>query len=131
MLELNYTKQKNRKKNRFSNRPISAWGDEHNDAFQHLITALKEHATLATADPEKRLCLFTDASEQHWSGVLTQVNQSELKSGKAPQSWEHYPVGFASGSFRGASIHRTMPEKESYATVASVIGLEHIVVACG
>lgn len=86
LLEANNSKQGTRKKTRLVNRPISSWGTEHQDAFHRLITAIQEQATLATADPEKRLCLFTDVSEPYWSGVLTQVSQSEFKSGKPPQN---------------------------------------------
>lgn len=131
LLELNYAKHNTRKKTRLVNRPISAWGDDHYAAFSSLITAIKEQATLATVDPNKRLCLFTDASEPYWSGVLTQVTEHEFKSGKPPQSWEHYPVGFVSGSFKGSSSRWTMPEKESYAIVASTTRLSHNLVASG
>ena len=110
---------------------LSLRGDEHDNSFQRIITAIKEQATLATADPEKRLWLFTDASEPLWSGVLTQVTQSELKSGKAPQNWKHYPVGFVSGIFRGSSVRWNMPENESYAIVASVIRLPQILAGFG
>ncbi len=108
LLESNYAKHNTRKKVRLINRPISAWGDEHQDAFQTLITAIKEQTILVTVDPNKRLCLFTDASEPYWSGVLTQVSQREFKSGKPPQDWEHHPVGFVSGSFKGSSSRWTM-----------------------
>lgn len=120
-MEENYSRHGSRKKTRIFNRPISSWEDEHQDEFQRLIEAVKEQITLATADPDKRLCLFTDASEPHWSGVLTQVTQREFKSGKAPQNREHFPVGL--GTFRGSSIRWTMPEKETYAIVASVVRL--------
>ena len=130
LLEENYTLNKTRKKSRLLNRPISAWGDEHQAAFTSLIQAIKEQVTLATPDPTKRLCLFTDASSTHWSGVLTQVSRSELNSGKEPQLWSHSPVPFVSGSFRGSSSRWTTPEKESYAIVTSVIRLAHVLVAC-
>lgn len=131
LLEKNYTLHRTRKKNRLMNRPISAWEDEHQDAFQSLVMAIKEQAVLATADPEKRLCLFADASEPYWSGVLTQSSNKDFKSGNPPQEWGHSPIAFVSGAFRGSSARWTMPEKESYAIVASVIRLSHILVACG
>ena len=131
LLETNYSNHRTRKKTRLTNRPISAWGDEHQAAFSTLIKAIKEQATLATVDRKQRLCLFTDASEPYWSGVLTQVSLLDFESGKPPQDWEHYPVGFVSGSFRGSSSRWTMPEKESYAIVASTIRLSHNLVACG
>lgn len=129
LLESNYSLNKTRKKTRLANRPISAWADEHADAFQCLIMAIKEQATLATVDPLKRLCLFTDASEPNWSGVLTQVGYTEFLMGSPPQEWNHQPIAFVSGSFRGSSARWTMPEKESYAIIQSVIRLAHILVA--
>lgn len=130
LLESEYTKHGTRKKSRLANRPISAWGEEHGVAFVCLIQAIEEQATLATPDPKKRLCLFTDASELHWSGVLTQVTTNEFYSGDKPGNWNHYPIAFVSGSFRGSSMRWTMPEKESYAIVSSVIRLSHILVVC-
>ena len=130
LLEKNYSKEKTRKKTRIANRPISAWRDEHDTAFTNLISAIKEQTILATADPKKRLCLFTDASEKFWSGVLTQVEHSQFKSEKTPNEWEHNPLGFVSGAFRGSSVRWTMPEKECYAIVSSVIRLSHTLVSC-
>lgn len=51
LLEENYTLHKIRKKSLIINRPISAWGEEHQDAFTCLITAIKNQATLATTHP--------------------------------------------------------------------------------
>ena len=56
LLECNYALNKTRKKTRIANRPISAWGDEHDDAFQSLISAIKNQVTLSTPDLNKRLC---------------------------------------------------------------------------
>ena len=130
LLETNYKKENTRKKTRLANRPISAWRDEHQNAFESLINAIKEQCVLATADPEKRLCLFTDASGNFWSGVLTQVDYCQFKSEKPPYEWDHYPVGFVSGAFRGSSMRWSMPEKECYAIVCSVIRLSHTLVSC-
>lgn len=105
-------------------------GDEHNTAFTSLIQAMTKQVTPATADPAKRLCLFTDASSTYWSGVLTQVSMSEFHSGKQPQKWAHQPIAFISGTFRNYSARWTTSEKESYAVVASVIRLAHILVVC-
>lgn len=131
LLESNYVLNKTRKKIRLANRPISAWGDEHQQAFTCLIQAIKDQVVLATPDPQRRLCLFTDASEEFWSGVLTQVTMNEFQSDKPPQDWNHQPISFVSGSFKGSAARWTMPEKESYAIIASVIRLAHILVVCG
>ncbi len=51
-------------------------GDEHQAAIASLIHAYAQQVTLATLDPAKRLCVFTDASSTHWTGVLTLVDSA-------------------------------------------------------
>ena len=76
-------------------------------------------------------CLFTDASSHHWAGVLTQVTATDvLSSARPPQDWEHEPIAFVSGAFKGSSARWTTPEQESYAVIASVIRLAHILATC-
>lgn len=87
--------------------------------------------TLSIPDPEKRLCLFTDASEPYWAGVLTQVPMEEFRSNRIPQERSHVPIGLVSGSFKSSSFRWTVPEKDSYAIIASVIRLRHVLVTCG
>lgn len=111
LLEENYMVHQTRKKSCLINRLLSAWEDEHHTAFTSLIQAIKGHVRLAAADPEKRLCLFTDASSTHRSGVPTQVPMSEFNSGKEPQQWSHNPIVFISGILRGSSNRWTTPEK--------------------
>lgn len=130
LLEENYTVHKTRKKSRLINHSLPAWGAEHHTAFTSLIQAIKEQVRLASADPEKRLCLFTNVSSTHWSGALTRVLMSEINSGKEPQQWTHKPTAFISGTFRGSSFHWTTPKKESYAVVDTLIRLTHILVVC-
>ncbi len=87
---------------------------------------------VATPDPAKRLCLFTDASSTHWAGVFTQVDPAEIAQyAVLPLEWNHSPVAFVSGSFRGPSSRWTNPNQESCAIVASVTRLSHILAACG
>ena len=131
LLESQYILLKSRKKSRICNRPLSAWGDEHQSAFNCLIQAITKQLTLAIPDPAKRLCLFTDASSTHWAGVLTQVDPLEVSASTSPPNeWNHQPVAFVSGSFRGASSRWSTPEQECYEIVASVTRLGHILAAC-
>ena len=53
----------------------------------------------------------------------------DFNSTTDPGEWNHWPISFVSGSFRGASERWTMPEKEAYAIVTSVIRLSHFLVA--
>jgi RNase H-like domain found in reverse transcriptase len=71
------------------------------------------------------LVLCTDASEMHWSGVLTQVPKDQLvpASGRATNE----PLGFLSGSFGGPSKSWSIVVNEAYAVVEAMIRFEHIV----
>ncbi len=93
--------------------PSPGMGDEHNAAFTSHIEAIAHQVTLATPDPAKPLCLFTDASSTHWAGVLTQVDPAEIAQyAVLPLEWNHSKVAFVSGSFRGPSSRWTTPEQK-------------------
>jgi hypothetical protein len=47
------------------------------------------------------MCLFTDASDTHWSGVLTQVPDYQMNELVEDQT--HHPLAFGSGAFKGAA----------------------------
>lgn len=53
LLESKYSNHGTRKKTRLTHRPISAWGDEHEDDFASLIQEIKRQTTLATVDPNQ------------------------------------------------------------------------------
>jgi len=58
---------------KLSLREHTSWNTAHEKAFQDVKNALYNAATLAHPDPQKLLFIFTDASETHWAGVLTQI----------------------------------------------------------
>lgn len=131
LLETQYQLHNKRKKTKLFNRPISAWGAEADNAFSCLISAISNQVKLALSDSIKRICLFTDASSTNWAGVLTQVPITDTESNLLPpQEWEHEPISFVSGSFKGPSLRWSTPEQECYAVVASVTRLSHILAAC-
>jgi RNase H-like domain found in reverse transcriptase/Reverse transcriptase (RNA-dependent DNA polymerase) len=49
------------------------WNAEHTEAFASCQTALAQATKLAHPDQEKRVCLYTDASQDFWSSITTQV----------------------------------------------------------
>ena len=65
LLESNYTLLQTRKRPRLVNGPLPSCREEHLTDFTSVVQTIKEQVTLATADPTKRLCLFTDASSTH------------------------------------------------------------------
>lgn len=58
------------------------------------------------------LCLFTDASDTHWAGLLTQVRN--WKEGVPIEEQEHEPLGTLSGAFTHVQRNWSVIEKESY-----------------
>ena len=91
------------------------WGNEHNDSFRKCQNALENAVTLAYPSPEKRFCLYSDASEKFWSSVVTQVPYDDLNLPHSQQ--RHEPLSFFSGRFTGAMKRWAIVEKEAYAIV--------------
>lgn len=95
----------------------SRWGTRHQASFDGLKTALEDQIKLAYPKPDYDMVLCTDASESHWSGVLTQVRKSERHLPVQDQT--HEPLGFVSGSFKKAAFSWATVKKEAYAVVES------------
>lgn len=93
------------------------WTDAHSSAFNDCKNAILNRTTLAHRDSTKRLCLYTDASESHWSGILTQVPYAQLHLPHADQ--DHEPLAFHSGRFSGAQVAWSTIEKEAFSVLAT------------
>lgn len=100
------------------------WRQIQDDCFQHVKNALAQAVTLAHPHPYKLLCLFTDASEQHWAGVLTQMPSPDMDLPFEEQ--RHMPMAFISGSFNGSPSRWSAPEKEGFAIVELVQKLDYL-----
>jgi hypothetical protein len=73
--------------------------------------------TLAHPLPNRRICVYSDASSLFWSAVITQVPPEHLDLPPADQ--HHEPLAFLSGKFTGASSRWPIIEKEAYAILAA------------
>jgi RNase H-like domain found in reverse transcriptase len=76
LLELVYARDNGRRtKTAAAKIPLSevGWTALHAAAFSACKTAFEIAVVLAHPSEEKRLCLYTDASDQFWSAVVTQV----------------------------------------------------------
>jgi RNase H-like domain found in reverse transcriptase len=76
------------------------WTAKSVECFDTCKKALINATSLAHRDESLRLCVYTDASERHWSSVITQVPYTDLGLPHAEQ--RHQPLAFLSGSFTGA-----------------------------
>jgi RNase H-like domain found in reverse transcriptase len=50
------------------------WGPEEQAAFKYLQAAIMDSMTLAFPDPDKRICILTDASDCFYAGLVTQID---------------------------------------------------------
>ena len=87
------TKAKSKKSRAVAPVPLSEWAEMHDEAVK-----------LAHPKAEYVMCLFTDASSDHWSGMLTQVSRDEYNATTDVQQWPHEPLGFVGGTFRGSAL---------------------------
>ena len=85
------------------------WSADHLRVFESCQTALANATTLAHPSPDKRVCLYTDASQDFWSAIATQVPPSDLNL--SPKVQRHEPLAFLSGRFTGAMSRWPIIEK--------------------
>jgi hypothetical protein len=58
----------------------SGWNCQQDVCLEDCKQMLAKASFLAHPDPEKSVCVFTDASERHWGAVVTQVS---MKTGRS------------------------------------------------
>lgn len=94
------------------------WDSLASAAFNHFKRALQQQVTLAHKDASQLLCVYMDASDLIWSGVITQVSFSDV--GKDHINLRHQPLFFLSGHCSGPQLGWSTLENEAYAIMASV-----------
>lgn len=95
-----------------------SWAEDQENAFRACKRALECQVRLAHVDYTKRLCVFTDASDLLWAGVITQVPVSDIPYAVSEQ--QHEPLPFFSGHFGRSKLRWSTLEKEAYAIMATV-----------
>jgi hypothetical protein len=82
--------------------------------------------TLAFPDPDKRICVLTDASDRFYAGLVTQIEeQLDLPM----EEQDHQPLAFLSGEFKGAQLRCTVSEKEGFAIVDTVTKVDYLLLS--
>lgn len=99
-----------REKKAIARIPLSSlgWTELHRQSFEDLREQLCASTRLMHCNPDKVLCIHTDASNLHWAFCATQCISFELL--KPPQDQVHEPLSFLSVTF---SIARRTGEKPS------------------
>ena len=102
----------------------NGWTSAHDEAFAQVLAAVSRAVTLAMPDDSKEMCLITDASDNHWAGVVTMVDPDQMSLPLAERA--HQPLLFMSGAFRGSSANWSIVDKEAAAIVYSCAKAEYI-----
>jgi hypothetical protein len=75
---------------------LHLWGPEEQAVFKDIQAASMKSMTLAFTDPDKRICVLTDASDRFYSGLVTQIHEEQLDVLMEEQ--DHQPLGFCQAS---------------------------------
>ena len=102
------------------------WTAAHDAAFEDLRTALVSATALAYpfVDPDWETCVYTDASDFAWAGVITQRRVADRHLPIRQQ--RHRPLAFCSGLFSGAQLVYPPVEKEGLGVVLTLLKNQHI-----
>jgi hypothetical protein len=120
-----------RKKAKLAKLPLDQidWGDQQLADLAAVQAALLKMVPLAHPSPNAEVCLYTDASQDSWGAVATQLKPGEAQLPLEQQN--HRPLAFLSGRFVGASSHWPTIEKEAYAIVEATRRLEYLLLSPG
>ena len=106
-----------------------SWNDSHVQKYFEFQKQLRNVVKLAHRDTAKALCIYTDASEEYWSGVLTQTNPEELDIDIEKQ--RHEPLAFLGAAFKRSGARWATFEKESFAIYQVFKKLDYMLLAEG
>ncbi|ETO66354.1 hypothetical protein F444_16481 [Phytophthora nicotianae P1976] len=88
------------------------------------ITTLSKALQLAYPDLDKRLRVFTDASDLHRGAAVTQIPLDQQHRPLGEQ--EHQPLMMLSGTFSGSAKRWVIVEKEAYAIVETCLRADYL-----
>ena len=111
-----------------SNKTIeeSAWTPRRAQAWLAAQDLVAHAVALSYPKQGYEVLMFPDASDLHWGSFLTQVPEAELGGLLAVEDMSYEPMGFLSGTFRGAQVRWATVDKEGYAIVSTFRRLEYL-----
>ena len=105
------------------------WSKEEEKAWENVKEMLRHSVTLAHPDPKAEVCVFTDASEEYWGAIVTQIPKEDLK--KPLENQRHQVLALLSQRFKGSQLRWAIVEKEAYAIVATCTRLDYLLLRDG
>ena len=104
-------------------RPLS-WGIKKSEAFRSIQESVRNSVTLSYTKKDYVICVYTDASEDFWSAVLTQTTEEQLELPKLEQ--KHQPLAFLGGKFKDSEFRWSIYEKEGFSILIVFRNLDYM-----
>lgn len=101
-----------------------SWKPVHTQALNSLKQAVQAMPLLVFPEAGKQAHLFTDASKDAWGSMLTMTRVGV----NGIDASDHQVLAFRSGYFRGSQLNWSTIDKEAYAVIDALTGLEHLLV---
>ena len=92
--------------------------------FREFQEEIHSMTTLSHRKREMVLCVYTDASDAYWAGVVTQTNADDLDKDLRDQ--RHEPLAFLGAALKGSEERWTTYEKEAYAIYEVFKNMDYI-----
>ena len=100
------------------------WGSAHEQAFPRIQDCLRKAVTSSYPDPEKVRCVFTDASQNFWAGVVRQTTREQLRLPVPKQ--RHELITFIAAAFKVAQGDWKTFEKEGFAIFQTFLKVDYL-----
>ena len=101
------------------------WSKVGRAAFDTVKQNMAEALRTAYFDPDMKVCVFADASEEFWCLVLTQCEPGDEKLPWDQQEGKHRLLFLKSGRFRHAQYRWPIVDKEAYSYGELLVELSH------
>ena len=101
------------------------WSKVGRAAFDAVKQSMAEALRTAYFDPDMKVCVFADASEEFWCLVLTQCEPGDEKLPWDQQEGKHRLLFLKSGRFRHAQYRWPIVDKEAYSYGELLVELSH------
>jgi transposase InsO family protein len=100
------------------------WSKDDEAAFRVVLKLLETSTKQYFVDPAATVCLFTDASNDGWAVVLTQVKEWDAHAPVTDQG--HELLVCRGGAFKNAELSWSVIEKEAYPIVRACADLSYL-----
>ena len=127
--EAGYKTAGSRKTKALAHQPIE-WAPETDRAFWDLRDALENSVRInfPSYSPDHAICMFTDASDNSWAGIITEVPIAQLNL-PVHQHTQHELLGILERRWHGTEARWTTGDQEGYALHTTAMHFRYLLEA--